>query len=436
MPTSRSWTASSIRIVGFGTALAALLMLTAGTWRYARQRNAAFDYLDDHMAGITFAPQPTWWPKRFEMPRWMRSVEKVGVRIGVDPAEFTALYELRHLMMSRSRELNDHDMRSIARFRRLTSLDVSDPDFREMRRPESRVTDEGLRHLAALPLTTLRIASPHITDTGLRHLRDLPLVELALRAPSISDNGLEHIIHMPVKSLSINDAPISDAGLAQLKGMSLESLDLDGTKVSLHGLLVLREMKSLKKISETIPRNSRPETDAIIAAGIPIEPGETDAEMQERWKRRFLKSQAERAKALTNGLSACGVLCGDCRTAMHGSGTGHNKGPASAVSWRFLLPTVPCRAVSAAHRRLRNLPVAPMHPWACARCTLSPLRRVTHEPEENQHRHHRSGLRRRVHSDLPAAPERQHVRHLSAQCREAEPDRRSVRHREAVHELR
>jgi len=304
MPNSRSWATFSIRIVGCGTAVAAVLMLTAGTWRYARQRNAAFDYLADHMAGITFAPPPTWWPKRFEMPRWMRSIETVGVRIGVDPAEFTALHELRHLKMSRSRELNDNDMRSIARFRRLISLDCSDVDLREMRRPESRVTDEGLRHLAALPLTTLRIASPHITNAGLLHLRDLGLVELDLRTPAISDHGLEHIVQMPLKSLSLSDAPISDAGLSQLKGMSLEWLDVQQTRVSLRGLLVLRDMKSLKQVRCSAWNNTTREVKEIKAAGIPIAAGETRDETEAKFRRHMQRvaEEMKRKKAEAEAL--------------------------------------------------------------------------------------------------------------------------------------
>ena len=296
MPESRSWTAFSIRIVGFGTVLAALLMLTAGTWRYACLRNAAFDYLEDHMAGITFAPQPTWWPKRFEMPRWMRSVESVDVRIGVDPAQFTAMHELQQLTIGRSRELDDNDMRSIARFRRLNSLDVSDPDYRQMSRAESRVTDEGLRHLARLPLVKLRIGSPHITNRGLLCLKDLPLEDLDLRARSVSDNGLQHIVHIPLKRLSINDTPIGNVGLSQLAGMSLVSLNIEGTKITLPGLLVLREMKSLKQVRFSARwAYTKRELDEIRAAGVPIVSWDTRDDDEER-SRRHLQRVAEEMK--------------------------------------------------------------------------------------------------------------------------------------------
>ena len=59
-----------------------------------------------------------------------------------------------------------------------------------------------------------------------------------------------------------------------------------------------------------------------------------------------------------------------------------------------------------------------------------------HVRQKDQHRHRWPRLRRRIHSHLSALSERQPVRGVPTQRDETQPNRRCLRHREAVHGVR
>jgi hypothetical protein len=121
---------------------------------------------------------------------------------------------------------------------------------------ESRITTEGVRHLADLSkLEHLRLRGPGIddaaltqiakvkslqilnlpradlSDSGLPHLKQLPALEqLRFGSPRVTDAGMKTIRELPaLKRLHLIDIPISDKGLAELTAIEqLESLYIDG----------------------------------------------------------------------------------------------------------------------------------------------------------------------------------------------------------------
>ena len=81
----------------------------------------------------------------------------------------------------------------------------------------SRVTDEGLRHLARMPqLESLNLTGCSITDAGLRVLRDLPNLErlMLMRTPT-GDSAIAALRGKPVRFLQVGEL-VTDAGLALL----------------------------------------------------------------------------------------------------------------------------------------------------------------------------------------------------------------------------
>jgi hypothetical protein len=94
--------------------------------------------------------------------------------------------------------------------------------------PDSRLTAEGLKHLARLP--------------GLEHLR--------LRGPGVDDAALAEIAKLTaLRFLNVPRASFSDAGMAQLAGHAkLELLRFGSPHVTDAGLQALREMPALTQL--------------------------------------------------------------------------------------------------------------------------------------------------------------------------------------------
>jgi len=126
--------------------------------------------------------------------------------------------------------------------------------------PESRITADGLKHLAGLPnLEHLRLRGPGVDDaaleeiakiaslrilnlpqgefsnSGLERLKALPqLVQLRFHSAAVTDAGMITLAVLPsLARLHLIDVPITDAGLKTLVGMRrLESLYIDGGEFS------------------------------------------------------------------------------------------------------------------------------------------------------------------------------------------------------------
>lgn len=117
----------------------------------------------------------------------------------------------------RARRLADDDIPSLARLRQLRTLDFGGG----WARYKAKITDEGLRRLAALDLPYLESLDlgwcDRITDAGLAHLADMGSLKwLHLSAClQITDAGLPPLLSMKnLEALDLRGCPgITDAGL-------------------------------------------------------------------------------------------------------------------------------------------------------------------------------------------------------------------------------
>jgi hypothetical protein len=117
-------------------------------------------------------------------------------------------------------------------------------DFDSINLDRTRVTDEGLRHIAGLrKLHRLNLAETRVTDAGLAHLRGLDELKLlGLRGTQVTDAGLDHLRHLTrLQLLNLAGTRVTDAGLqklATLKG--LQELYMAQTGVTEAGLKQLQ----------------------------------------------------------------------------------------------------------------------------------------------------------------------------------------------------
>jgi hypothetical protein len=124
---------------------------------------------------------------------------------------------------------------------------VSSPTIvKDLHLTNSRVTDEGLAHLAGYTeLTGLNLNGTKITDDGLVHIERLTgLEELHLTHTGITDTGLRHLERLyRLRFLGIANPGVTDRGLAHLQGLAeLEFLDLGYTQVTDEGVASLVPM--------------------------------------------------------------------------------------------------------------------------------------------------------------------------------------------------
>jgi hypothetical protein len=187
-----------------------------------------------------------------------------------------------------SAHINDDDLRALARFPHLSIVRIANRASYLHGPPKLQVTDEGLRALSQLRLRGLRIGSSQITNAGLMELKALPLEELELWGSRITDDGLAHLSGLPLRNLGISHVPMTDVGLKHIRSLRLEYLELWHTGVTSQGLLALGEMRSLRSIDgDIVPRSTRQEVDEVLAAGLPLSPGETRDEAEERIRRKM-----------------------------------------------------------------------------------------------------------------------------------------------------
>jgi internalin A len=116
--------------------------------------------------------------------------------------------------------------------------------------PGKKVMDADLKQLANLPkLELLHLSgASKITDEGVKHLAGLKqLTNLSLASTQLTDAGLKQLTGLTeLKKLSLSFTKITDAGvpdLSMLKG--LEELGLPFTEVSADGV---------KKLQEALPK--------------------------------------------------------------------------------------------------------------------------------------------------------------------------------------
>jgi serine/threonine protein kinase len=116
----------------------------------------------------------------------------------------------------------------------------------ELSLPQS-ISDEGLRHLAEVPVNRLYI--PKATDNGLAQLAGSPVGHLLLGSQSITDDGLLHLARLPQLVQVTLPKQIGDDGLKHLAGHpTLTHITAEITSITNEGLRHLAAMKQLKHL--------------------------------------------------------------------------------------------------------------------------------------------------------------------------------------------
>jgi hypothetical protein len=86
---------------------------------------------------------------------------------------------------------------------------------------QTKVTNEGLRHLRGMGLEALDLSTTHIGDAGLAALGELDFPELktlALEHLNVTDEGIAHLAHFKsLEFLSIADTKVTKAGIKHLQ---------------------------------------------------------------------------------------------------------------------------------------------------------------------------------------------------------------------------
>jgi hypothetical protein len=127
------------------------------------------------------------------------------------------------------------------------------PLMRHLSISSGKVTNDGLKHLAALTdLEALGMNCPLVDDSGLKHLEKLTrLWHLSLRCPKLTDKGMESLKGLTdMRDLNLWKCQITDEGLKPLVGMRrLQSLDLSDTQVTRKGLPTIKKFTELQGLS-------------------------------------------------------------------------------------------------------------------------------------------------------------------------------------------
>lgn len=163
-------------------------------------------------------------------------------------------------------KLSDDDLRHLATFRRLNTLDLAQKpigdavlehieglsSLKSLRLDGTKVTDAGLARIEGLTgLRYLHLNNIAITDEGLAHLAPLTKLEwLGLSGTKITDAGLAHLEGLTrMEHLRLGKTQVSDAGMKHLEPLkNLKWLDLNRTQVSDAGLVHLEELIDLQDL--------------------------------------------------------------------------------------------------------------------------------------------------------------------------------------------
>lgn len=93
----------------------------------------------------------------------------------------------------------------------------------------TEITNDGLKHLAGLPLTKLHLERTKIGDDGLKHLKSFKeLTYLNIYDTQVTDAGLEHLKELKkLKKLFVWKSAVTDAGIKKLN-QTLPNLEIVG----------------------------------------------------------------------------------------------------------------------------------------------------------------------------------------------------------------
>ena len=250
-----------------------LAALAGSVGRYAWQRVAALAWVERLGGVIEFEDLPEWVPERVAAcwPDWARRIEVITLfgTIEADLGQLRMLRDAKRIDFFHA-PVNDVQMRPLGSFDRLEFLQIDatnltdagvaplsgcrslqslsmDMPWREDGKGIA-VGDEGLQHLAGLPLEILGLSNTRVTDAGMDTLSRMQrLRELYLNGTPVTDAGLEKLRGLPLEMLYLSDTKVTDAGLATLGTMSrLDSIYLDTTEIGDAGLAALGTLPRLK----------------------------------------------------------------------------------------------------------------------------------------------------------------------------------------------
>jgi hypothetical protein len=154
------------------------------------------------------------------------------------------------------------------------------------------VGDEALSGINAVSeVIWLNLAGTEITNDGLKHLAGLPLKKLHLERTKIGDDGLKHLkLFKDLTYLNLYDTKVTDAGLEHLKELKkLEKLFVWKSAVTEAGI---------KKLNESLP-------DLKIVGELKLEPVVIEEPKQEEPKEGDAKKEdAKQDEAKTDDKEA------------------------------------------------------------------------------------------------------------------------------------
>lgn len=136
--------------------------------------------------------------------------------------------------------VSDADLRKLARFPALTSLNLS----------LTRVTDQGMQELRNVPGIVdldLRFAE-FVTDEGIAAIKNWKhLKRLVLHGTKVSDTALDHIAGITtLETLDVGSVMLTDVSLERLTVLpNLKALSIGGNELGDAGLQALRQMPGL-----------------------------------------------------------------------------------------------------------------------------------------------------------------------------------------------
>ena len=205
-----------------------------------RHGRAHYDYQGDKYDVRQSGPcEPSWFSDLFgeDFCHEVRWVEELSLdTTDEDLARIARQFpHLRRIDLNFCR-ITDAGLRHVAALRELEAIELDN----------TPVSDVGLQHLQALRrLRELTLQGTRVTDVGLSHLEELTeLEDLSLGYTRVSDAGLQHLRPLRrLKRLLLYDTQITDTGLAYLKGLDeLEEIQLDDTRVTEKGIKNLQKL--------------------------------------------------------------------------------------------------------------------------------------------------------------------------------------------------
>jgi internalin A len=192
----------------------------------------------------------------------LKSLEYLTLPLNVtdkDMAVIGALPNLKgfHIYFGTGNEITDDGLKILSRMQSLEEVSLGG----------GSITDAGLEHLKGLKkLNYLLLWGDRFNGNGLAHLRESPALRVCnFGSVYITDESLKHLAAMPhLENLSLaRDVKISDRGMALLgKSRTLRKLDIQGTQVSAQGVEYLAKVKTLEHLE--LPESSM--TDATVSS--------------------------------------------------------------------------------------------------------------------------------------------------------------------------